>query len=228
MGRSGSASGEHELPERAAGGPGDPAPGEAGEPEPAGPSSEDEPSRLARAFQAGDRSVLVALHQALRPIMASAFARYRARPGALPAALEQGDLSQQGWVILAELGERWRPEGGSFGAYFRVCFPWALARYVRRSRPGRGAGGMRELGAERPDVRDELAARPDADGREWDGELAWLELLERLGEDEREALRLRLSQRATFSAVARALRLTRPAAFRLYRRALKRALADEE
>lgn len=186
----------------------------------------DEPSRLALAFQAGDRAALGSLHRALRPLMGPAFARYRDQPGALPAGLERDDLLQQSWLILADLATRWNPAGGSFGAYVRVSFPWALARYVRWNSPSRRAKGVVVLGSERPDVQQQLDARPGADGREWDGDLAWAELIAHLTDEERMALLLHLYQERTFDDVARALRLTRPAAYRLYRRALKRVQAS--
>ena len=194
----------------------------------AGPSAGpiDEPSRLALAYQAGDRAALAPLHDLLRPMMAAVLARYPERPGAptraLPATLERGDLQQESWIILAELASRWRPEGGSFGAYFRVSFRWAVARYVRRNSPSRRARGVRVLGAELPDVQAELDHQAGADGRDWDGDLAWVELLEHLSEQERAVLMLHLADQKPFSDVAAALALTRPAAYRLYRRALRR------
>ncbi len=186
---------------------------------------DDEPSRLARAFQSGDRTVLAALHRALRPLMSSALWRYREPAGrerrSLPATLERGDLAQESWLILADLAERWRPEGGSFAAYFRVSFPWALARYVRRHSPSRRARNVLVLGAESPDVQAQLDLRPGTDGREWDGDLVWSELIEQLSEQERAVLRLHFADQKPFTAVAQALQLTRPAAYRLYRRALR-------
>ena len=154
--------------------------------------------------------------------MASSFGRYRDRPGALPTSLERNDLVQESWLILAELAERWDPAGGSFAAYFRVSFPWALARYVRHHSPSRRAKGVLVLGAERPDVQEQLDMYSGADGREWDHELAWSELLAPLTEREQAVLLLHLAEQKPFTTVARALQLTRPAAYRLYRRALKR------
>ena len=190
------------------------------------PSPDDEPSRLALAFQAGDRMALGALHCTVRPLIDSALARYRSDPGALPAGLDRDDLLQQSWLILADLATRWKPTGGRFGAYFRVSFPWALGRYVRRNSPSRRARGVVVLGAEQPDVQQQLDAQTGADGREWDGDLAWSELLAHLSDDERLVLMLHLCQQQTFETVARALQLTRPAAYRLYRRALKRVQAS--
>jgi RNA polymerase sigma factor (sigma-70 family) len=191
------------------------------------PTPDDEASRLALAFKAGDRNALAQLHQALRSLMVSALARYREHTGSerrrsLPNTLEHGDLAQQSWLILAELAERWQPSGGSFAAYFRVSYPWALTRYVRRHSPSRRAKGVLVLGAERPDIQEQLDIRTGADGREWDDDLAWSELLEHLAEPERAVLLLHLADEKTFTDVARALELTRPAAYRLYRRALKR------
>jgi len=187
---------------------------------------DDESSLLALAYQAGDRTVLAALHRTMRPLMGLSFARYPARPGALPLHLEPADLAQESWLILADLAERWDPAGGSFGAYFRVSFPWAVARYVRNHSPSRRAKGVVVLRSELPDVREELDARAGADGREWDGDLAWPELLENLTVDERAVLMLHLGEEQTFTDVAHALQITRPAAFRLYQRALKQVQAS--
>jgi DNA-directed RNA polymerase specialized sigma24 family protein len=190
------------------------------------PTPDDEASRLALAFKAGDQTALARLHEALRPMMASALSRYREQASAgrrsLPSTLEGGDLAQQSWLILAELAQRWQPSGGSFAAYFRVSYPWALARYVRHHSPSRRAKGVVVLGAEQPDVQEQLDLRPGADGREWDDDLAWAELLEHLAKDERAVLLLHLADQKTFTDVAHAMKLTRPAAYRLYRRALKR------
>jgi RNA polymerase sigma factor (sigma-70 family) len=147
--------------------------------------------------------------------------RYRDRPGALPATLERNDLLQESWLILANLARRWRPTS-SFAAYFRASFPWALARYVRRHSPSRRARGVLVLGAEHPDVQEQIDLQAGADGREWDHDLAWAERLEHLTEGERAVLLLHLADQRPFSDVAQALQLTRPAAYRLYRRALKR------
>jgi RNA polymerase sigma factor (sigma-70 family) len=182
---------------------------------------EDEPSQLALALRAGDQSVLPALHRALRPLMRSAFARYSQRPGALPAMLDPSDLEQESWLILADLAQRWRPAGGAFGAYFRVSFPWELARYVKHNSPSRRARGVLVLGAELPDIQEALDLRTGADGREWDGDLAWSELLESLSEMERAVLLLHLGNQKSFRAIGQALKITRPSAFRLYQRALR-------
>jgi RNA polymerase sigma factor (sigma-70 family) len=185
-------------------------------------SDEDEPSRLALAFRAGDRTVLAALHRELRPLMASSLAYYGDRSEALSAGLERDDLDQESWLILADLAEQWRPEVGSFGAYFRVSFPWALDRYIRLNSPSRWARRFRVLDIELPDVQEQLDHHSDADGREWYRDLAWSELLDPLNERERAVLLLHLAEQKTFTAVARALRLARPAAFRLFQRAVKR------
>src|SRR3712207_1474377 len=102
----------------------------------------DEPSRPALAYQGGDRSALGALYRAVGPLLGAALARYQQQPGSLPSGLDCDDLAQQSWLILAELAVRWKPSGGSFAAYFRVSFRWALARYVRRNSPSRRARGV--------------------------------------------------------------------------------------
>ena len=187
-------------------------------------SDRDESSRLALAYRAGDRGALSALHRLLWPLMARAIGRYRDWPGSLPNTLERADLVQESWLILANLAAIWRPAGGDFGAYVRVSFPWVLERYIRQNSPNRRTKRLVMLGTEQPGVQEQVDLQPDpgADGREWDNDLAWSELLEPLSERERAALLLHLADQRTFTDVAQALQLTRPAAYRLYRRALKR------
>jgi RNA polymerase sigma factor (sigma-70 family) len=158
--------------------------------------------------------------------MAQALLRYRPRPGAkqraLPTTLERRDLDQESWLILAHLAERWRPSGGSFGGYFRVSFPWALARYVKRHSPNRRSRVVRVLGAERPDVQERLDNSSGADGREWDRDLSWLETLQDLTDRQRAVLSLHLAEGVPFTTLAQALSLTRSTTYRLYQQALKR------
>jgi hypothetical protein len=146
----------------------------------------DEPSRLALLFQAGDLSVLTALYQSVRVYMVPVFARYREQQetgsGRLPATLGMEDLTQESWLIVAELAQRWRSELGSFAAYVRVTFPWSVARYIRRNSPSRRSRNVVVLGAELPTIQEELEAWSGADGREWDIDLAWRERLEHLPE----------------------------------------------
>src|SRR5215210_3528252 len=83
-------------------------------PAPSSECADDEPSRLARAFRAGDPTALAALYRLLQPVMAPVLAYYAEGPGLLPTSIESADLDQECWLILAELIKRWRPTRGSF------------------------------------------------------------------------------------------------------------------
>ena len=85
---------------------------------PARPDGADVASSLALAYQRGDLDALPALHEAVRPLPRIGMARAVAGP--LPASLSRDDLTQQTWLILADLARRWDPALGQFGAYVRV------------------------------------------------------------------------------------------------------------
>jgi RNA polymerase sigma factor (sigma-70 family) len=169
--------------------------------------------------------VLGALYRSLWETIRPSIARYRDRPGGLPSHLDRADLAQESWLMLAELARRWDPAGGEFGAYVRVSFPWQLANYVRDQSPSRRRRGLRVVAADRPDVQEQVEAQPGVDGRDWDVDIAWSELLEHLTPDERAVLMLHFDQEQPFSHIARALRITRPSVVRLYRRAMERVRA---
>src|SRR5581483_2496923 len=135
-------------------------------PSPAPPR--DRASRLALEYRAGRVTVLEAL----------------------PLALETDDLAQQGWVILADLVRRWRPDEGSFAAYARVSFGWELARYVRAQSHARRSTAARVVSVAHDDAAALLAQRSDVDGRAWVGEVALRELLGQMPVLERQALLL--------------------------------------
>ena len=78
------------------------------------------------------------------------------------------------------------------------------------------------LGAERPDIQVEIDDYPGIDGREWHHDVACSELIEHLSPKERAVLMLHLIDQKTFAEVGEALQVTRPAAHRLFCRALRR------
>lgn len=194
-------------------------------PSPAPPR--DRASRLALEYRAGRVTVLEALHRELWPLLAPALARYRPLPGALPLALETDDLAQQGWVILADLVRRWRPDEGSFAAYARVSFGWELARYVRAQSHARRSTAARVVSVAHDDAAALLAQRSDVDGRAWVGEVALRELLGQMPALERQALLLCLVEGYSEAETARRLGQSRAGMQRLLRRARRAARAWE-
>src|SRR5437867_6547108 len=91
------------------------------------PAAEVETAALARRYQTGDPKALRLLYARLEVTMLSVLLHYQSsRP---PSALTFEQLERQGWVVLAELAQRWRPPL-SFLAYFYRSFPTAIARYL--------------------------------------------------------------------------------------------------
>lgn len=185
-------------------------------------SSEDRASQLARAYQAGARGGLAELYALVRPTFAGALARAVQR-GRFAGGLEPRDLEQQSWVIVAELALRWQPALGAFGAYVRVAFPFELERYLRRFSPARHSRHVSVVSVEHERAVADADLQEGTNGRAWDDQLFCRELLDRLPPPERRALLLRERDGLAFAAIARALELPdRTAAFRLYRRAIRR------
>jgi len=171
-------------------------------------------------YRAGRTELLAAIFDALRPILTTALGHYGGRP--LPASLEPGDLVQQSWLILDALARRWNPEGGDFGAYVRIAFPWELWRYVRTHSPGRRARAVRVDNLQHDELLEQAGDEPGVDGRSWDQQLIAAEMLDDLDPLPRQALLLHLLEDQSFAQVAHALQLTSTGAYREYRRALDR------
>lgn len=173
-----------------------------------GHAEEADAAALVLRYQAGEADGLSALHRLLEPAIRSVVGRYR--PAELPSALSMQDVSQQSWVVLAELAGRWRP-GGSFLAYFFRSFPLAIARYVRRARSA-GPTAIAEAEA------GYLASDPAENA-------LWAEQLADLSRGERLAFLLHTVDQRDFDAIGCALGVSRATAHRLYQRARGRLAA---
>jgi DNA-directed RNA polymerase specialized sigma24 family protein len=176
-----------------------------------------DPEQLARAYQQGDHAALEPLWSALRPIWRAELARYQRFPAMLPAGLSIVDLEQQTWVILAELARRWDPTLGQFGGYFRVSFPFEVARYVRHHSPNRRSKRVRIFSAEATvGVQLAVAGVAGEDGRDWDSELIADELLAPLGDRQRAVMEQHTLEGLTFTEVGERCAISRLAAFRAF------------
>jgi RNA polymerase sigma factor (sigma-70 family) len=178
--------------------------------------SEEEASALVLAYQRGEPDSLARLHERVGAIIGSFVYRYS--PTSLPAPVTLQDLSQQSWIILAELASRWRPSG-SFLAYFFRSFPRELYRYVLRASASRRSGNVQMISLPYDDLVGELdrlqaAQAPDEQGTSWD------EALVRLPPRERAVFLLRVEEGQDFEAVGHSLGISRSSAYRLYRRAV--------
>lgn len=89
----------------------------------------DRVDELAARARGGDRDALGRLYEELRPATESLLRRYR-RAGA-EGPLEPADLSQQAYLILADLARSWQGRG-PFIAWFRRLFPLAILSYRRQ------------------------------------------------------------------------------------------------
>jgi len=180
--------------------------------------TEAEASALVKRYQAGEAEALALLHARLSRAIGKALRRYRAAQ--LPTTVTSQDLTQQSWVILAELARRWRPSG-SFLAYFFRSFARDVERYLQRSRPGRRTKQVHVIAV----PHDELlrAASKLAAGDPFaDAATAWADEIASLPPEQRVALVLRTMEGTSFDAIGQALHVSRATAHRLYQRAVAR------
>jgi len=183
---------------------------------------------LARRYQQGDTAVLEPLLRAVDAQVAPALAHARnhARAlGGLPRALTTADLQQEAALIVAELALRWDSSRGAFGAYVRVSLPWELVRAVRWFSASRGSATVTVLSVDQA-TADQLAnARPSADGRDWDNQLALVEALGALSPRQRAIVGLEFGRGSTLAETAARLGISRGVAQTERRRALEQLRA---
>ena len=180
--------------------------------------TEAEASALVLRYQAGDAAALELLHARLGRAIGKALRRYRAAQ--LPSTVTRQDLTQQSWVILAELAHRWRPSG-SFLAYFFRSFPRQVEHYLQRSRPGRRTKQAHVVAVPHDELLDAAASLPARDPFA-ESAVAWTDEIASLPAEQRIALMLRTMEGSSFDAIGRTLHVSRASAHRLYRRAVAR------
>lgn len=180
--------------------------------------TEAEASALVKRYQAGEAEALALLHARLTRAIATALRRYRGAQ--LPSTVAPQDLTQQSWIILAELARRWRPTG-SFLAYFFRSFPHEVERYLQRSRPGRLTRQVHVIAVPHDEL---LGTASKLAGRDpfTDSAADWTDEIASLPPDQRAALVLRTMEGSSFDAIGRILHVSRASAHRLYRRAVAR------
>lgn len=164
-------------------------------------------------YQSGQEGALADLYRFLEPAIRTGLRRYRSAD--LPTSLTRQDISQQCWVILADLARRWRPRG-SFLAYFFRTFPYALQRFVHRPRPRR-----RTVEIMVPHDEVMLAADRVREAEPiWETKPTWQEVLAGLSAPERQVFVLHSVEGQSFASISQALGVSRATAYRLHRRAL--------
>jgi RNA polymerase sigma factor (sigma-70 family) len=177
-----------------------------------------EVTALVLRYQAGETQALELLHVRLARPIGAALRRYRSDQ--LPSTVTRQDLTQQTWVILAELARRWQPSG-SFLAYFFRSFPREVERYLKRTRPGRRTKQAQVIAVPHDELLGAAASIP---AREPYAEqmLPLTDEIASLPDQQRIALMLRTIEGSSFDAIGRTLRVSRASAHRLYRRAVAR------
>jgi RNA polymerase sigma factor (sigma-70 family) len=180
--------------------------------------TEDEASSLVLRYQAGEAEALALLHGRLGRAIGSMLRRYRSAQ--LPSTVTMQDLTQQSWVILAELARRWRPTG-SFVGYFFHSFPREVERYLLHARPGRRTKGAHVVAIPHDEL---LGAAEKLAGRDpfADRSSAWVDEIVSLPAEQRVALLLRTVEGSSFDRIGETLHVSRASAHRLYRRAIAR------
>jgi RNA polymerase sigma factor (sigma-70 family) len=183
--------------------------------------SESEAASLVLRYQAGDSEALELLHDRLGRIIGKMLRRYRATQ--LPSTVAPQDLTQQSWVIVAELARRWRPSG-SFLAYFFRSFPREMERYLVHARPNRRTKQAQVIAIPHDELlgaAEKMVARDSfADRATWADEIASLPV------DQRVALLLRTMEGSSFDAIGQTLHVSRASAHRIYRRAVARLAVE--
>ena len=142
------------------------------------------------------------------------------RAAQLPSTVTPQDLTQQSWVILADLAGRWRPSG-SFLAYFFRSFPREVDRFVLHSRPGRRTKQAHVVAVPHDELLGTADRMPGPDPFA-DRSASWVDEIVSLPVQQRTALLLRTMDGSSFDAIGRALHVSRASAHRLYRRAVAR------
>jgi len=178
--------------------------------------TEVEAAALVVRYQAGDTEALARLHGRLDHAIASFLRRYRLSD--LPAPVSPHDLTQQSWIILAEIATRWRPRG-SFLAYFFRSFPREVQRYVQRARPTQRTRQAQLVTLPHDDLIDQ-ADRLEGEGGPTEAAVLWRIELASLSPRLRAAFLLRSVDGCDFLTIGRALGVSRATAHRLYRSAL--------
>ena len=110
-----------------------------------------EAAALVGRYQDGETGALEVLHGRLERAIRKLLGRYELAQ--LPSTVTYQDLTQQGWVVLAEVAFRWRPTG-RFLAYFFRSFPHEMDRYLTHARSGRHTQKVQVVGV----PHDELDA----------------------------------------------------------------------
>lgn len=191
-----------------------PKPGTADGREPHVPFDEGRALDLVARYRDGQQDALADLYRFLEPAIRSGLRRYRSAD--LPTSLSFQDVSQQCWVILADLARRWRPRG-SFLAYFFRTFPHALQRFVHAARPQRRAVEMMV-------PHDEVMAAAELREADpvWETRSIWDDALAGLSAPERQVFVLHSVEGQSLASISQAIGVSRATANRLYRRALGR------
>jgi RNA polymerase sigma factor (sigma-70 family) len=180
--------------------------------------TEDEVRSLVVRYQGGEIEALELLHARLARPIGAALRRYRAPD--LPSTVTRQDLTQQSWIIVAELARRWRPSG-SFLAYFFRSFPREVERFLTRSRPGRRTKQAQVVAVPHDELLG-VASQLAAGEPSTEQTLAWTAEIASLPDQQRIALVLRTINGSSFDAIGQSLHVSRASAHRLYRRAVAR------
>lgn len=174
---------------------------------------------LALAYRAG-RGDLGELYRAVEPTFKYRLNQILRQP--MPTLLDADDIRQQSWLIVDRLARRWDPAEGAFGAYVRVSFWYEMHRLVRLYAPRRRSLHVHVSTLPEEDWDATIRHQVGADGREWDGQLAVVEMLETLDVDVRQVVALRALCGLSVAVVADRLGITRGQQIGRYHRGIER------
>ncbi len=178
-------------------------------------------SALALRYRSGDLETLGAIYAELAPFIASAIRPHVTESNHLPPDIGPEDLYQQAYVELAEAILDWEPgRRENFLPYFYRSFPWRIDHYLRSKTPARRTSRFQMLSSPHDLLMRQLAANAGSDGRDWDGALAWSELLRSLPVQCLQVVRLHVLDGLSFAEVARVMGIGRSTAHDVFKRAM--------
>jgi RNA polymerase sigma factor (sigma-70 family) len=179
-------------------------------------------SALALRYRSGELGMLGEIFAEFASLVSRTIQSYLIGGGVLPAGIDPEDLYQQAYVELAEAIRDWDPGlRDNFVPYVLRSLPWRIDHYLRSQSPNRRTSILWIHSTPHDRLMERLAGNPGLDGRDWDDDLAWAEMLRKLPARYQEVVRLHLFYGLSFSEAGKMMGIGRSSAHEAFRRAIE-------